>query len=167
MAPLSRKKCRIFFEAVQKIVENTFLNRDASRIWAGKPDAQDVILRFLDFKGCGFKIANMAPNLLYRYYGVEFSDYSSIDIAPDIHTIRVFQRLGLTPYAEDHEATRIYTICAARDLNPDFPGIVDGLCWEVGRNYCNPRSPKCNECPFTDFCRKQVVRKQNIWDKQD
>jgi endonuclease III len=94
---------------------------------------------------------------------VEFSDYSFIDIAPDVHTMRVFQRLGLTPYISDPEIVRIYIICRARELNPEFPGIVDGLCWEVGRNFCSPRKPKCGDCQFAGFCMKEVKSEIDIW----
>lgn len=139
------------------------MSGDASKIWSDNPSSRDVILRFMDFKGCGFKVANMAPNILYRYYGLEFSDYNSIDIAPDVHTMRVFQRLGLTPYVADQDIARIYTICKARELNPNFPGIVDGLCWEVGRYFCSPSNPKCSECPFNAFCEQKIINKMDIW----
>lgn len=152
-----------FYDGVHKIVDNEFMSGDASKIWSGKPSSRDVILRFMDFKGCGFKVANMAPNILYRYYGVEFSDYSFIDIAPDVHTMRVFQRLGLTPYVADQEIARIYTICKAREMNPEFPGIVDGLCWEVGRYFCNPSKPKCSKCPFNGFCELRIISKADVW----
>lgn len=156
-------KAKVFYEAVHKIVDTKFMNGDASRIWSGKPSSHDVVMRFMDFKGCGFKIANMAPNLLFRYFGVEFSDYSFIDIATDVHTMRVFQRLGLTPYVQDSEIARIYTIVKARELNPEFPGLVDGLCWEVGREFCNPNKPKCEACPFSKFCEKVILKGHEVW----
>jgi len=139
------------------------MNGDASRIWTVKPRSRDVVLRYMDFKGCGFKIANMAPNILFRYFGIEFADYSFFDIAPDVHTMRVFQRLGLTPFVDNADIARIYIIAKARELNPDFPGIVDGLCWEVGRDFCNPRDPKCEKCPFGAFCKKEIVNETDVW----
>lgn len=145
-------KAKVFFDGVHKICDSELMKGDASKIWNNRPSSKDVVLRFLDFHGCGFKVANMAANILRSYFGVEFSDYSFIDIAPDVHTMRVFKRLGLTPNIENDEISRIYTICKAREINPEFPGVVDGLCWEVGRNYCNPRNPKCAKCPFDDFC---------------
>jgi endonuclease III len=157
-------KAMYFYDAVQKIVQTRFLDGDASRIWANKPSSYNVIFRFLDFKGCGFKIANMSANLLYRHFGIEFSDYSSIDIAPDAHTMRVFQRLGLTPQIENLDIAKIYTITKARELYPDFPGIVDNICWVVGREYCHPRNPKCDSCPFEHFCEKKVQVKIDIWE---
>lgn len=156
-------KAKVFYDAIHKIVDTNFLNGDASKIWTGKPSSHDVVLRFMDFKGCGFKIANMASNILHTYFGVEFSNYSFIDIAPDVHTTRVFQRLGFTPNGVDLEIARIYTIVKARELNPEFPGIVGGLCWEVGRKYCNPRNPKCDICPFAEFCKKEVKSEIDIW----
>jgi len=157
------KKAKVLYDAVHKIVDTKFMDGDASRIWTSKPSSHDVVLRFMDFNGCGFKIANMAPNILYRYFGVEFLNYSFIDIAPDVHTMRVFQRLGLTPYVAGDEIARIYTIVKARELNPEFPGIVDGLCWKVGREYCNPRNPKCSICPLEGFCKKEMKNEIDIW----
>ncbi len=157
-------KAKYFYSGVQKIVTNEFMSGDASRIWANKPSSYNVISRFMDFKGCGFKIANMATNILYSHFGVELSDYSSVDIAPDAHTMRVFQRLGLTPYVEDLEIARIYTILKARELYPIFPGIVDYTCWVVGREYCHPRNPKCGSCYFGDFCEKRLQAKIDIWE---
>ena len=145
-------KAKVFFEGVHKICDSELMNGDATKIWSNRPRSQDVVLRFLDFHGCGFKVANMAARILPSYFGIQFQDYSFIDIAPDVHTMRVFKRLGLTPNIENDEISRIYTICKAREINPEFPGVVDGLCWEVGRNYCNPRNPKCAKCPFDDFC---------------
>ncbi|RNC29008.1 MAG: Endonuclease III [Candidatus Dichloromethanomonas elyunquensis] len=156
-------KAKVFHDAVHKIVETKLMNGDASRIWADKPGSYDVVMRFIDFNGCGFKIANMASNILFRYFGVEFSDYSFIDIAPDVHTMRVFQRLGLTPYVKDTEIARIYTIVRARELNPEFPGLVDGLCWEVGREFCRPGKPKCENCPLGTFCEKVILEEINVW----
>jgi endonuclease III len=156
-------KAKVFYDAIHKIVDTKFMNADASRIWDGRPSSRDVILRFMDFNGCGFKIANMAPNVLYRYFGIEFSDYSFIDIAPDVHTMRVFQRLGLTPYVKDPEIAKTYTITKARELNPEFPGIVDGLCWEVGREFCSPNNPKCERCPFKVFCARAVLTEIGVW----
>lgn len=158
-------KAKVFYNAVHKIVDTQFMKGDASKIWTGKPSSHKVVARFMDFHGCGFKIANMAPNILHRNFGVEFSDYSLIDIAPDVHTMRVFQRLGLTPYVADPDIARIYTICKARELNPEFPGLVSGLCWEVGREFCNPSHPKCDMCPFTEFCMKEVKNiRMDIWE---
>lgn len=148
-------KAEVFYSAVQKIVDDDYMRGDASKIWEGKPSSYDVVLRCLDFKGCGFKIANMIPNILYRYFGIEFSDYSYIDIAPDVHIKRVFHRVGLVPYLKDSEIERIYTVCRARDISPEFPGLMDGLCWEVGRNYCQANNPKCTSCPFDYFCEKK------------
>ena len=157
-------KAKYFYSAVQKIINTDFMNGDASKIWANKPSSYNVLFRFMDFKGCGFKIANMAVNILYRHFGIEFSDYSSIDIAPDAHTMRVFQRLGLTPQIRDLDIARIYTILKARELYPEFPGIVDHVCWGVGRDYCHPKNPKCHGCPFGQFCEKIVQSAIDIWE---
>ncbi|KPU46126.1 hypothetical protein OXPF_02360 [Oxobacter pfennigii] len=156
-------KASVFYNGVRKIKDSVYMNGDASRIWSNKPKSCNVILRFLDFKGCGFKVANMAAGILHTHYGIEFSDYSFIDVAPDVHVLKVFQRLGLTPYVPDGEIARIYTIAKARELNPEFPGLVNSLCWEVGREYCSPQNPRCQSCPFSEFCMKDIVSEPDIW----
>jgi endonuclease III len=158
------RSARFFYNGVHKIIDNDFMNGEASKIWSGRPSSRNAVLRFMDFNGSGFKVANMALNILYRHFGIEFADYSSIDIAPDVHTMRVFQRLGLTPFVANREIARIYTICRARELHPEFPGIVDSLCWQVGRDYCSPTQPKCDSCPLNGFCERRIDGEVDIWD---
>ncbi|MCL1940898.1 MAG: hypothetical protein FWG09_03070 [Synergistaceae bacterium] len=148
----SDKHAKIIYDAVHKIVETPFMNGDASKIWSDRPKSSEVVLRFLDFDGCGFNSANTAPILLWRFYGVDYSDYSSIDIAPEAHVVRIFQRMGLIPYVKDKETAHIYAVCKARELNPSFPGIIDAICWDVGKKFCRVKTPLCNKCPFCTFC---------------
>ncbi len=152
----SKRNAENFYYAIHRIVEHESMQGNAARIWSDRPTSQAIVRRFLEFKGCGFKIANMAPNLLWRYYGIELSDYNNIDIAPDVHVIRVFKRMGLVPDITDEQAAKIYTICKAREISPDMPGMIDGICWSVGQQYCRPRNPKCCECPFNSFCKKHI-----------
>ena len=136
----------LLWSAVQRIV--TQYGGDASRIWAGRPPSAEVVYRFLEFDGIGPKIASMAVNLLARYFKIPLADHYSIDISADVHVRRVFGRLGLCP----SDATIEQLIYKARALHPEFPGIVDNPCWEIGRTWCKPRVPVCGECYMHDLC---------------
>lgn len=130
---------------------------NASRIWNDKPSSGLLIYRFLQFKGVGIKIATMATNILMRQFGVELRDRRSIDISPDVHTVRVFQRLGLTSFDKDNEIkSREGTMYMARAICPEYPGIFDYPCWFVGNRFCDAQGPKCKKdgetCPFFNFC---------------
>ena len=150
-----------FFDAVKKIHKD--YNDDASRIWAGNPPSGLVVSRFLQFNGVGIKVATMATNILVRQYNIELQDKHCIDISPDTHTVRVFQRLGLISKDEhisdkkekDHKA-KIKAMYMARMINPDYPGIFDYPCWKVGQDFCKAKKQQCtNEkgtCPFFSFC---------------
>ena len=152
-----------FFDAVKKI-HNDY-NDDASKIWADNPPSGLVVSRFLQFNGVGIKVATMATNILVRQYNIELQDKHCIDISPDTHTVRVFQRLGLITKDEhisdkkekDHKA-KTKAMYMARMINPDYPGILDYPCWDVGKNYCKARNPICygekekGPCPFSHFC---------------
>lgn len=138
-----------FYLAIQKI-HNDY-NDDASNIWKTKPESSTVIKRFLEFKGVGIKIANMAVNKLVRDYKIPLKDYRAIDISPDVHVIRVFKRLGFIPKDERNINVLIHR---ARDLYPEYPGIFDRPCWEIGRNWCRPENPLCLMCYLNDFCPK-------------
>jgi endonuclease III len=135
-----------FYSAVQWISNN--YAGDASRIWANKPSSAEVVYRFLEFKGVGPKIGSMAANILAREIKIPFSDYYSIDISADVHVRRVFHRLGLCPA----NITVQQVIYKARALYPDFPGMMDLPCWEIGRNWCKPRGPVCSACYMNDLC---------------
>ena len=131
---------------------------DASKIWNDTPPSGLLIYRFLQFQGVGIKIATMATNILMCRFGVELRDRRSIDISPDVHTVRVFQRLGLTSFDKDNEIkSREGTMYIARAIYPEYPGIFDYPCWHVGNQFCDAQSPKCKKedglkCPFFDFC---------------
>ena len=120
----------------------------AENIWSGCPSSAGLVYRFLEFKGIGPKIATMAANTLVRDFKIAVSDYFSIDISPDRHVRRVFQRLDLIPKRASNEQI----IYRARELNPKFPGLLDLPAFEIGRNWCRPKKPHCTECFMEDVC---------------
>lgn len=138
----------VFYNGVIYIKNN--YHGDAAKIWNNNPSSSAVVYRFLEFKGSGIKISTMAANILARQFRVPFSDYYSIDISPDIHIIRVMKRMGFVPYNANNEMV----IYKARELNPEFPGIIDFSCWEIGRKWCRPKAPNCVECIVRDECKK-------------
>lgn len=147
--PLHRfadRMSEFFHSAVQRIA-NQYAG-DAARIWAGKPSSAEVVYRFLEFDGVGPKIASMAANILARDFKVPFADYFSIDISADVHIRRVFSRLGLC--ATDTSVEQV--IYKAKALHPEFPGMMDLPCWEIGRNWCKSGAPECGACYMHDLC---------------
>lgn len=135
-----------FWSAVQRIASD--YAGDASGIWAGRPPSAAVVYRFLAFDGVGPKIASMAANILARDFKIPFDDYYSIDISADVHVRRVFGRLGICA----PDATIEQLVYKARALHPAFPGIMDLPSWEIGRNWCKPRTPLCGSCYMKDLC---------------
>ncbi len=147
--PLHRfidKMSAIFHSAVRRIQSQ--YSGDASRIWAGRLPSAEAVYRFLEFDGVGPKIGSMAANILARDFKVEFADYLSINISADVHVRRVFSRLGLCC----SEPTVEQVIYKARALYPEFPGIMDLPCWEVGRTWCRAKNPDCGQCYMRDVC---------------
>ena len=135
-----------FYEAVLMMIKR--YDGDASNIWNGKPSSAEVVYRFLQFRGVGPKIATMAANILARDFKISFSDYFSIDISVDVHVRRVFRRLGLV----SQKVTNEELIYKARALNPEFPGLLDLPAWQIGRNWCKPKKPRCYDCYLNDIC---------------
>ena len=148
-APLHRyteMMAEIFHSGVRHIED--IYDGDASGIWSNNPSSAEVVSRFLQFEGVGPKIATMAANILAREFKVAFSDYYSIDISVDVHIKRVMKRLGLVP----NNPTDTQIIYKARAINPEFPGLIDLPCWKIGKEWCRPTNPKCNECLMNALC---------------
>jgi endonuclease III len=98
----------------------------------------------------------MAANILARDFKIPFSDHYSIDVSVDRHIKRVLRRLELVPA----DATNDEIIFRARALSPEFPGLIDFPCWEIGRKWCRPNCPQCGDCLMVDLCptaRHQTV----------
>jgi len=139
-----------FYSAIQKIHKD--YKNDASNIWKNKPRSATVVRRFLEFEGVGIKIATMAANSLARDFKILMQDYICIDISPDVHVKRVFKRLRfISKNGENDEL-----IYSARELNPEYPGIFDLSCWQIGRNWCHPRKPDCKNCYLNKYCPKII-----------
>ncbi|MGA3098129.1 MAG: iron-sulfur cluster loop [Bryobacteraceae bacterium] len=150
LIPFFNKMSDRFYRAVKRIA-NVY-GGNAARIWMGKPPSAEVVYRFLEFDGVGPKIATMAANILARDYKIEFADRSSIDISTDTHVCQVFARLGLC----QSEPTFEKVMYKARALNPDYPGIIDLPCWEIGNRWCKRGKPLCDDCCMKDLCPKRV-----------
>ncbi len=141
---------KVFYDAVQRI--HAEYADDASGIWANRPSSASVVCRFLEFNGVGIKIATMATNILARQYKVPFSDCYSIDVSPDVHVRRVMYRMGLVR----KDATIDEIIYKARELCPEFPGIIDFSLWNLGRGTCNAIHPDCEHCRVRAECKRQL-----------
>ena len=140
----------IFHDAVLRI--KNIYEGNAAKIWSGSPSSSAVVYKFLEFHGSGIKISTMAANILARQFRIPFSDYYSVDISPDVQIIRVMKRMGFVPSGANTDMV----IYKARELNPEFPGLIDFSCWEIGRKWCRPRSPNCGDCIVASECKKVI-----------
>ncbi|KKF98485.1 iron-sulfur cluster loop [Methanosarcina mazei] len=141
-----------FYFAIQKI--NKDYDKDASKIWDDKPQSAKIVRRFLEFEGVGQKIANMSANILARDFKIPMTDYHSIDISLDRHVIRVFKRTGLVRKDAKNEEI----IYRAREIKPEYPGVLDLPCFNIGQNWCksNVNEIKCNECLLGEYCHRII-----------
>lgn len=141
---------KFFYKAIQKIHKD--YNNNASLIWKENLPSATIAYRFLQFEGVGIKIASMATNILAREFRIPMKDKMGIDISPDVHVRRVFTRLGLISLDSSNEEL----IFRARELNPSYPGIFDPSAWEIGREWCRPQYPSCNQCYLNESCPKII-----------
>lgn len=135
-------------ELTEMVVKD--FNGDASLIWTRK-SASFVKKVFQSIYGVSNGISNMSPLLIEKAFGIRFSDLDrpSMDIKPDVHTIRVLFRLGMANDQTEEEA-----IQTARRMHPEFPGELDAPLWIIGRRWCHPNNPNCVECPMNKVCQK-------------
>jgi len=141
---------RNYYYAIRLIHDE--YNDEASNIWKGNPKSATIVKRFLKFEGVGIKISTMAANILVRDFKIPVQDRMCIDISPDVHVKRVFRRLGfISKDSSDEEL-----IYCAKELNPEYPGILDLSTWQIGRKWCKTKNPDCINCYLFDYCPKNI-----------
>jgi len=151
------KKPRYVNAAPRTLQELTILvveefDADAAQIWEGKTAGQ-VKRTFQSIYGVGEGIANGAVLLIEAAYPIRFNDLerTGMDIKPDVHTMRVLFRLGVSEVESEEEA-----IEAARSINPSYPGEIDGALWEIGRELCYATNPNCVDCSMNSVCIRRI-----------
>ena len=150
-----KRQAEYLRNAIERIHDE--YNSNISNLWMNNPSSSKVVAGFLQFDGCGIKIATMIPNILYRNFKISFSDYIGIEVSPDSQVTKILKRTGLIPLGLNEELTKQLVIYKAKEINPKYPGVIDLICWEIGRNYCteNITTSKCESCPLGTLCIKQ------------
>jgi len=136
-------------KGLAEIIVNEY-NGQTQKLWENR-SSKAVKATFERIYGVGPGIASMIILLLERWFKVYFEDidHRNMDVKPDVHVIRVFQRLGFIS-----ENTSTAALNAARRLNPEFPGALDSPAWYIGRNWCTASMSRCDQCPVTEVCPK-------------
>ena len=131
---------------------------DVTRIWKDRT-ATYVKTTFQRIYGVGPGIASMIVLLLEKCFKIHFTDldHRAMDVKPDVHVVRVFQRLGFISAPDAAEALK-----AARKLNPEYPGELDGPVWIIGKKWCTPFVPQCSACPLDAVCPKNLSASDDI-----
>lgn len=126
---------------------------EVTNIWQGRK-AEDVESTFQRIYGVGPGISSMIVLLLEKCFKIDFTDvdHESMDVKPDTHVVRVFRRLGFIAEPSCENALEV-----ARDLNPEYPGALDSAAWVIGKRWCSPSNPNCNNCPAEKVCPKNNV----------
>ena len=127
--------CGVYKVKASNIVE--FSKMIVNDFGGNVPDNMDDLLTL---PGVGRKIANL---ILGDIYGLPA-------IVADTHCIRISNRLGLADSKVPEKVERTLSEIVEPARSADF-------CHRLvmfGREICSSRSPKCSECPFSDFSCK-------------
>ncbi|NFH17691.1 endonuclease III [Clostridium botulinum] len=135
--------------ASKHIIDN--YQGNGANIWSNTDSAKEIIGRLCAFKGISSKKAALGTMLLVRDKGVYVKDAHIIDIAYDIHVRRVFLRIGLVKSDTLEQVTEV-----AKLIYPDFPGKLTTPIWVIGREYCRPTNPLCDNCPISNLCERKI-----------
>ena len=124
--------CGVYKVKASNIVE--FSKMIVNNFGGNVPDNMDDLLTL---PGVGRKIANL---ILGDIYGLPA-------IVADTHCIRISNRLGLADSKVPEKVERALSEIVEPSRSADF---CHRLVW-FGREICSSRSPKCSDCPFSDF----------------
>lgn len=133
---------QIFYSAIYDIHDK--YQDDASKIWNTNLSSATIVRRILEFKGVGIKIATMTTNILARDFKIRMRDYSSIDISPDVQVKKCFIANGLLR----KDASNEEIIYLAREIYPQYPGVLDLPAWKCGREIKSNKITKVSGSKF-------------------
>ena len=133
------RPCGLYHTKAQSIKEASAMLRD--EFGGALPDDMDSLLRL---PGVGRKIANLLLGDIYKKPA----------IVADTHCIRICGRLGFYPESlkDPHKVELILSELVEPEKQSD-------LCHRIvqfGRDVCSARSPKCSECPISQYCKKFI-----------
>lgn len=117
---------------------------DLSKELVKKYDSKvpDEIEELCKFRGVGRKTANLVLS----------EGFHKPAICVDVHVHRIFNRIGYVETKNPEE-----TEFALREKLPEKYWIdINSLLVTHGQNVCKPIKPKCNECPISKFCNKNL-----------
>ncbi len=131
------RPCGLYHTKAQSIKEASAMLRD--EFGGVLPDNMDDLLRL---PGVGRKIANLLLGDIYKKPA----------IVADTHCIRICGRLGFYPETlkDPHKVELILSELAEPEKQSDFCHRLV----QFGRDVCSARSPRCSECPITEYCKK-------------
>ena len=108
--------------------------------WGGKVPNDTGLL--MEVPGIGRKIANLIVGEIY----------GTPAVVVDTHCKRVMKRIGIT---ESDDPAKV-----EKDIMKVFPEDqwirIGHLSVDLGRAYCTAKSPKCDECPLSSFCKRRI-----------
>jgi uncharacterized HhH-GPD family protein len=125
----------------------------AAAIWEGEPTAVELMERLAAFRGVGRKKSAMTVELLTRCFGVRVREMQSGTVAYDTQVRRVFLRSGLVEKDTPGAIAR-----AAAEAYPEAPGRLDLPTWLIGRQWCRPVDPRCDDCWLSEECPRLTER---------
>jgi len=124
---------------------------DASNVWPSGSHVVEVTERLVAFDGIGRKKAVMGAEILMRHFGVNLLGRECGQVAYDVQVRRVFLRSAIAEVDSVDAIER-----AAAEAYPEAPGTLDLAAWLVGRDWCRPKHPLCDECRLGAVCARRT-----------
>lgn len=101
-------------------------------------EVPEDIGKLLDLEGVGRKTANCV--LVYGF--------GEPAVPVDTHVHRISNRLGIADTDDPEETEKVLE----KKIPKKYWIEINRLMVEFGKNICQPRIPKCEKCPLTEFC---------------
>ncbi len=136
------KPCGLFRTKAESIKGECLMLRDG---YGGvMPKTMEELLRF---PGVGRKIANLILGDIYKQPA----------IVADTHCMRICGRLGM--YREGLRDPKKVELTLSDIVAPEKQSDFCHRIVQFGRDTCTARSPKCQGCPLSELCEKNLRNK--------